>query len=240
MLHDLFAGVRKKQVTGIPTSCTFPNTRVIAASYECLRLRCQNSKCKWRPAAAASQRIDLLDEIPMDDREKDVMQNTIEETPDTAGPNKASEEVCPPDDRATAMELFTFSRPVSYYVSLLKELCSVPTVSFLVALTRTAHPGLLVAGRELGLEVLCGQFGTKTHSFEHGKRLMEHIFVKRFWAKAEEARTHGVKRVARSSLTFIVAHCTEEQGFRIKDMAPDTKSQGAEASTITWLTWSPK
>ena len=52
------------------------------------------------------------------------------------------------------MQLFCFSRPTAVYRKLLSEVCHAQSGSFLLSISRSAHPSLVVAGRLQGLEVL--------------------------------------------------------------------------------------
>ena len=54
---------------------------------------------------------------------------------------------------------------------LLTGICHAATASRVVILTRAAHPGLLVAGRMLRLQVNAFFDSTKIHSQRHGERV---------------------------------------------------------------------
>jgi len=201
-----------------PTALVMTNVK--ASSHECLRLICRDAKCLFRGTDPSS-----LDDTDVDDREPDLMQDLLEEEEEETDATGAPFTLGGMSPGFAGTKLFTFSRPVAYYVSMIRGLTGALGMNIFVPLIRTAHPGLLVAGRSIGMEVLCGQFGVKPHAHEHGKQVMENILTKRKWKDAQKLVSPVLaKRLRASSLTFITVEAESPQIVRVKDIEPPLES----------------
>ena len=54
------------------------------------------------------------------------------------------------DGEPYVVDVFTFAKPIKYYESVLSAVCHCETAPFMVLLSRSAHPGALIAGRTNG------------------------------------------------------------------------------------------
>ena len=186
-----------------------------AKAIEGLRLRCLRRDCPHRPdserkaeeeeATAASEELNPCD---MEVAEGGDMMDITEE-PDGEHDMEIAEALGQqqegPEAKKYVVDLFTFAKPVGHYTLVLDQVCHASRAGNLVVLTRTAHPASLAAGRAFGLEVfgLCN--GPSEHCMNHGKELLEKMFLANHWANAR-ASTQGVdnKRIRATSQNFAV------------------------------------
>ena len=209
----------------VPCSVTVKSMQ--AMSYENLRLRCRDPNCSMRDSDNADP-CDPLSEIAEDDREEDSLQEQFEEANEAESEATSVSVPLPASwaPNAAMVDLFTFSRPISYYTSLFKDLLQLPSASLMIVLSRTAHPGAMIAARLQGLDVIGGLFGVKAHSAKHGKQLMEEILQNTVKQKASELVGPTVKRLSREHLTFIVTKANpDEQSVGVKDVTPSDSSE---------------
>ncbi len=103
-----------------------------------------------------------------------------------------------------------------------KELLHCESASHLAVLTRTAHPGLILAGRTARLVVHALQMGPRAHSLAHGKRLLEGILRGRFLKQARSEVGGGSRQVQSKELQCIpVAAEAEEQTLEVREVQVD-------------------
>ena len=105
-------------------------------------MRCKSEACRFRPASDGDGDLDFQEVLPDDipsDGEKDAADGFDEEADDDDGEDVVDE------DRGNGGD-----------VKVLANLGALraTSMSHLLLLTRTPHPGLQVAARELGLEVV--------------------------------------------------------------------------------------
>ena len=104
--------------------------------------------------------------------------------------------------RLRDVDLFTFAFPIEWYRKIMQQ-CS-KFAQHLVAITRTAHRCLQLAGRALNMDVIALTMGPKAHALAHGQDLLEEIILKQKWAQAKKSvNVTGTKRIRVSSLQFI-------------------------------------
>jgi hypothetical protein len=100
-------------------------------------------------------------------------------------------------------------------------------MTHLIVATRTAHPGLLVAGRQARLEVIAYIEGQKEHAVQHGEALLFSRLVAGLMPTAAEAvGDQGNKRVRQHTLKFIIvpAPPATRQVVRVKEVMPSPDS----------------
>ena len=125
-------------------------------------MRCVDPKCPFR----TSQADEALDEpgvlhdenqdIPDEDKEfgdfdpRDTVEEDDEEELEMAV-SKANSSMAAP---GKAVNIFPFASPITTHTRTLVQVLDAPSATHLLLLTRTAHPGLIVAAREHNLEVI--------------------------------------------------------------------------------------
>ena len=184
--------------------CSFAMNSVRAKSWECLRQRCLNPNCQLRDSGSLEEDVPK-DEQEKDGDCQDVQEDD-EEDASAAAPK---EEVADPESVPDSLkkELYPFTRPVEQGLGLnlacnvkykqsasqqknpiptclrgkrlLTGICHAATASRVVVMTRTAHPGLLVAGRMLRLRVHAFFDSTRFIAKGMGSESSLHIL----WAK---------------------------------------------------------
>ena len=213
--------------------------------FEGLRLRCTDPNCPLRPEGErGDSRHDPAPdgvwrhdpapdaEIHVDDREggqdddgafgEDA--NTLEEDEitmalaDEAGVDDSE------GKKKYLVDLFTFSRPVAFYQRILSQVAGASHHDHLIALSRSAHPSLLVAARASSLSVHALMIASD-HQAGHGHKLLTNMLYTRVWAEAKRTTT-APKRVRSAALTFIDADAPPpcEQTMRLHDVEPGESS----------------
>ena len=101
------------------------------------------------------------------------------------------------------MNIFPFARPVAMYRRILNDVMKASSLTHLVVLTRSAHPGLFIAGLDCHLEVVAF-VGAKPHSIGHGQDILQKLATMRMMKKAQTlVTTKHVRRVSAASVPFI-------------------------------------
>ena len=139
----------------VPSSLSSAGCR--ATAIEGLRMRCKSVTCRYRPACDDGD-LDFQEVFPDDipsDGEKDAADGFEEEVDGDDGEDVVEEDRGKAAGDATKVlaNLFPVAYPVSLHLMILGALRAT-SMSHLFLLTRTSHPGLQVAARELGLEVV--------------------------------------------------------------------------------------
>ena len=94
------------------------------------------------------------------------------------------------------------------------------SMTHVLSMTRTAHPGLYVAARALKLEVLACVQGQSEHSMRHGDALLAKLLALQKLPDAKSALGEGAgKRLRTSSLQFITVAACPDQPVRMGDVA---------------------
>ena len=73
--------------------------------------------------------------------------------------------------------LFPFALPLIVHEKILAQVARGSSLSHLILMTRTAHPGLCVAARGLNLECIVLIQGNKEHCLAHGRELLRKMLV---------------------------------------------------------------
>ena len=207
-----------------------------ASAWEALRLRCVDAKCPHLPAVAAAQ-ANTAGAAPavvepsqfLDDAEPEADGDTLAIEEDNSGALVDAElELLDTKDilkkaKQDPKDVFCLAKPLDHYRKVLTTVLKL-TSGKLAVITRTAHPGLLVAARALGLEVLVCVEDCPPHSKGHGDELMLRFWKQLKWAQAEAAtKPKEVKNVANSDLTFLMALAPEQAAQMVQARPPRPK-----------------
>ena len=120
-------------------------------------------------------------------------------------------------------DIYCSAKPLDFYRKNLTTILGLTTLSAgkIVIITRTAHPGLPVAARLLGLEVLVCVEECPTHSKGHGEELMHKFWRQLKWKEAEAATApKEVKSVGSSDLTFLSVLAPEKSAQLVQARFP--------------------
>lgn len=131
------------------------------------------------------------------------------------------------NERSYIVNLFPYAAPVAAHARVLQEILKAPQRTHLLILSRTAHPGLVLAGRAAGLKVIALADGVSKHSLAHGQALLKSLLTAEKMAAAREllgTPATGQKRLRGSDLQFQVLAAPEEQPIRIRDVEPSPES----------------
>ena len=140
------------------------------------------------------------EEIPLEDREHPDFENCFDQAEAESG-DEAPDEDKGKDDCAT--NLFAYAAPLAVHRKVLSLICAIHTRTHLIVLTRTGHPGLLVAGRGFGLKVIAFVDGVSKHSLGHGSLLLKKLLMSSKMAAARAAR-HQTRHQAHPCWRFPV------------------------------------
>ncbi len=209
-----------------------------ATAQDCVRLRCIDPKCQFRTdmedeGEESSSKLPENLEIPEDDLEigdfdpRDSMEEEQHDGHDEHLQALDQRKGTAEPDAKCIRNVFPFAFPVAYHGRTLDQVLGASSLTHLVVVTRTAHPGLLVAARQRGLEVICLLEGASPHSQGHGSMVLEGMLIKwKFPLAQKELGAVNSKRVAAKELTFIVvnAPATEQQVIHIHEVTPDPRS----------------
>jgi hypothetical protein len=160
-------------------------------------MRCKNATCRFRPARDRDTDLDFQevfgDDIPSDG-EKDAADGFEEEADGDDGKDVVEEDrvkAAPPGDATKVLaNLFPVAYPVSLHLMILNALRAT-SMSHLFLLTRTPHPGLQVAARELGLEVVVLLNGP---SSGRATRELHELTIQGRRAQASEAKRRQARK----------------------------------------------
>ena len=165
-----------------------------ATAIEGLRMRCKSETCRFRPAR--DRDTDLIfqevfgDDIPSDG-EKDAADGFEEEADGDDGEDVVEEDRGKAGDATKVLaNLFPVAYPVSLHLMILNALRAT-SMSHLFLLTRTSHPGLHVAARELGLEVVVLLVGP---SSGRATRELHELTIQGRRAQASEAKRRQARK----------------------------------------------
>lgn len=200
---------------------------------EGLRLRCLDPRCTFRPGNSGPSGENAGDQTDSD-QEKEGNQGDLcevaEDSEDDVGGagNQTSKDQSM--QGKYLKELWPFARPVAQGARILQQMLHSETATRLVLLTRSAHPGLLVAARTVKLRSL-GYYEVPPHNFAHGRALLEKMMIQ---LKVDEARraveADGQrKRTRDSDLQFrsVLSPPASEQLVEFKDIAPKHEADGS-------------
>ena len=163
-----------------------------AHGWEGLRLRCLSLSCELRCSDERARAEQLCAEAKADpklaaclsrneiNKDDDEVAEDVEDAQDeTDGEDEYIDVKLGDQDRDYIVDVFTFSRSLSYYESIFSYLVgpAVATVIF----SATSHPASSVAARKLGQEVFFVTPQAKEHSDRHGLQLQQQIFKRLYF-----------------------------------------------------------
>ena len=201
-----------------------------ANASEGVRLRCTSSACSMRAADSPADPSDpdqqaqtdkADEEIPLEDRELPDFEHCFDQVAEAGSGDEAADDDKGQDDRAT--NLFAYAAPLAVHKKVLSQICAVHARTHLIVLTRSAHPGLLVAGRSFGLKVVAFVDGVTKHSLGHGSLLLKRLMIISKMAAARDALpgiTQGSKRIHAGDFQFQVIVGPPVQPVLLRDITP--------------------
>ena len=137
----------KGEEPNIPVSA--PLLKCRAKAFECLRLRCMSRECPHRSASEVAS-LQAVPEPP--DAAQEIHPDDCEVGDDGMFEEDDAEMSGPISKRDFLVDLWPFSRPESFYKQLLTMLGAAQSQVLVVA-SSTAHPSVVIAARDLKLQV---------------------------------------------------------------------------------------
>ena len=201
-----------------------------ATSAEGIRLRCVSSLCPMRDDAAGSQWANEDEEIPLEDQEAPNFEECFEQAETTAdddidmdcdGPLPVAGSSAQADTMPTyVVNLWPCAAPIAVHARILADILRASQRTHMLLLTRSAHPGMVIAARDAGLKVIALLEGVSKHSAAHGAALLKSLLIARKMsaAKAIVGATVGEKRLRNSEFQFVVVTAADDQPVRIRDI----------------------
>lgn len=122
------------------------------------------------------------------------------------------------------VQLYARTWPMSCYSRTLTNSIKITEHTHVVYMSRTSHPGFIVAARDFNVPVIALQAGSSDHSFNHGQALLKSLLVNRNAAEAKKVcESAGPSSVSCKDLQFWeVAEVTpEEQVHRFYEKEPE-------------------
>ena len=118
-------------------------------------------------------------------------------------------------------DVFCVAKPLDHYRKVLGSILGLLGSGKIAVYTRSAHPGLPVAARLLGLEVLVCVEDCTPHSRGHGEELMLKFWKQLKWKEAKAATApQEVRNVGNADLTFLQALAPEKEKQVIQARSP--------------------
>ena len=207
-----------------------------ATSAECLRQRCEDRNCKFRAKKLDEDaEPDEFEEIPPEDRDKMTFEETfdqVEKKDDGDEDDKDLRDQLQQDTLPGAgksakgakpygVNLYVHAAPLAHHSQILTGPLKADQRTHLLILTRTAHPGLIVAGRLAKLKVIVHVAGVSDHQLAHGDALMKSMLA---GTKLRVAKSlvgpSPQKRLRESDLQFLhlEAPPAPDQTVRVDDV----------------------
>lgn len=213
----------------IPTHVSLKGCR--ATSVEGIRLRCLDKGCLLRPEKPQkSKPDDAQEEFEPEDQDGGLdFEETFEAGEDSDEEDKDAEQVenamkdaaGPPPEPSDpyVVNLFCYASPVACHNRINSDVLKANQRTHLLLLTRTAHPGVIIAARQAHLKVIGLRLGVSPHAVAHGQLLMKKMFAhnKLKEARALLAQSAALKRLRVSELQFIpvAAPPATDQALRV-------------------------
>ena len=187
-----------------------------ASPWEALRLRCMDATCPHLVGAPAAPA-----QTPFKDDGEDETGgegNSLDIDEDGNAQDSTELDLLNATDvlkkaKCDPQEVWSFAKPVDHYKKILTGVLGLTPLSHgkIAVVTRTAHPGLPVAARQLGLEVLVCVEECPPHSKGHGDEQMLKMWKQLKWKEAEAAAAPTeVRLVGSSALTFATVLAPEK------------------------------
>ena len=209
------------QSEDLPNSCQVNSVR--SHSWEGLRQRCLDPQCRHR-ARPGTEGTDSENE-----KEDAGELCEVNEDSDDDGAARSNLDLggVTLDESRYVKNLWPFARPIAQSVRIFKELLHSEKATRVVLLSRSAHPGVMVAARELKLRVI-GYFEVADHQYHHGQELLERMMIRSKWGEAKTIleKEGGKKRARGDELSFrmVAGPPMSDQLIEFKDIDAVEKS----------------
>ena len=200
----------------MPSSVSLAGCR--AKAMEKTRQRCLNPACQLRPPPVdghSSQKV--TQDLQPDDLEvPGVDLNGEEEEAPEEGATFAAvpaEDLLVMPDPSIVRDLWPFAFSMAQYVRVINAFPSKGSVGHVICLSRSAHPGALLACHSLGKQCHFLAEKQSAHSLAHGKDLLYQILYAENYQMAKSKIDPSKKRVLNASLPdsspgLFRAHCS--------------------------------
>ncbi|CAE7375711.1 unnamed protein product [Symbiodinium necroappetens] len=240
-----------KHVPSVPTSIASMKGK--ARAWECLRMRCLSLSCPLRSEAdkkAAQEALEKEKAKSEELRNMIALQRMELNRDDCAEPDDDHEAMSEEEDagesvqvqcvqpdegkRDFIIELFPFTRSMSFYKPLLEQALCVSAASGLtVILTTTAHPSSGVAAVLLGQECFVAMPSVNSHADLHGKKIAEDMLFNN--ARQSMAGSAGsLKRPLNNSLQLIDGgRVPEDCPWDLAELQPDSADTFAGVNILS-------
>ena len=196
--------------------------KIRAHTWEALRLRCMDTNCTYRPVVVAGPAATPPEPDFKDDAEAEADGDTLAIDEAEMGEEAALLDVGDVTKKVKAdpKDVFCSAKPLEYYKKVLTGILGLST-GRLVVVTKTAHPGLPVAARLQGLEVLLCVEDCPVHSKRHGEEVTMDFWRQLKRKEAEDATVpQEIKSVTNQDLTFMTVMAPEKEKQLIQAIPP--------------------
>ena len=158
---------------------------VRAKAGECTRLRCLSKECPLRPVddiaklngVESGKPVDASREIDADDTEHMAIDDLMEEGDDEDELAEQQPQLVEPTKRDCIVDLWPFACAKEYYKHLIGGFSANETLSHLIILSTSAHPGPLFAAHDMRVMGHVYLDRVKTHCKKHGvQTLRDYLF----------------------------------------------------------------
>ena len=202
--------------------------RCRACVWEALRLRCVDACCPHIPKLAAGAHT-VEPTTFEDDGEPEADGDTLAIEEDNASGAQDEADLLDVGDilkktKMEAKDVFCFTKPLDYYGKTFATVLGLSSGKVAI-ITKSAHPGLPVAARLAGLEVLLCVEDVTPHSKGHGDELLLSFFKQLKMADARKAtKPLDVKSVGNSDLTFMSVLAPAEKTQIVQARSPPARN----------------
>ena len=199
-----------------------------ARGSEGIRMRCTSRACPFRPVGTGAV-TDENAEIAAEDLDEPNFEGCFDaaEADGVAEDDVVMEETVRDVGSGDCKQnLFPYAAPQVLHSRMLQVIGQADTRTHLVILTRTGHPGLIVAARRAGLKVVALLAGVSQQSAAHGQHLLKmHLTAWKMGAAREATpAVHGVKRVAAAELQWQVVTAPAAQPITLRESQPQVSN----------------
>ncbi len=232
--YALYMPMEADQDKSAATHVSLEGCRAVAA--EGIRLRCVCKNCPLRAVKPTSSTArSEQEEIPVEDQEEPNFEECFEQGEDEEEADALMDGTAvglstqsDPNDGTYVVNLFPYAAPIAAHARIFADVLKATQRTHLLLLTRTAHPGVIIAAREANLKVTCLQQGVAQHASAHGSILLKKVLAMRKLgiARGMVVQPSPEKRAREPSLQFITVEAPIEQPVHVKEIEPSTSWRG--------------
>jgi len=202
---------------------------VRAKAGECTRLRCLSKECPLRPVddiaklngVESGKPVDASREIDADDTEHMAIDDLMEEGDDEDELAEQQPQLVEPTKRDCIVDLWPFACAKEYYKHLIGGFSENETLSHLIILSTSAHPGPLFAAHDMRVMGHVYLDRVKTHCKKHGVQTLRDYLFRSYISEERAKIDANNKRVRTEELNFVSVRAPLEQTVFFSEVAPD-------------------